>query len=623
MTDGARDPIDALRDQLHHAPEAQAPANGPAPAQDAPTPPRRAGDRPKGDIWEGCPIKPLGVSGGVSWYLDALGQLRGVDNHTAQQILHVFGHRLNQLCYRFPQYDKSGDRRPHRFDQTAASMAMIEACAERGVWSPTGRVRGAGAWADDDGNLIYHAGDEIRMGAEWQQPGVYDGKVYAAAEPTPRPGIGGDPAPKLLEHLSSWNWRRPDIDPQLALGVICAQMLGGALEWRPVTWLTGDAATGKSTFQRTLLQIHGGDGGLLQAADATEAGIRSVVGYSSLPVAIDELEPDKDNPRKVKAVIELARRAASGAQIFRGSSDQKGHQSNAYSCFLFSSILVPAMPAQDRQRLILLDLDRLPEDAPRITMRPAKLRELGAQLRGRLIERWPDWPARLDLWRDALAREGQTGRAADNYATVLALADMAAHADLPTPEILANWAKKIRIEETQDSVDVTSNAEDMLFHLMGSFWDMYRRGQRWTVAQWVMAAAKLPGAPAALLGEDTTAMDRDDRAKAANQALAQVGMRVYGSGHDAQLFLASKPIPALCELFRESPWAEGVWSQAARRVQGAEPVKSPRNLAGLSSRGALIPFEQLPGLLAFPADKDSAVVAPSARSAPPDIDDFA
>ena len=166
-------------------------------------------------------------------------------------------------------------------------------------------------------------------------------------DPVPQPARRGttEAAAEILETLETWNWSRPDIDPMVTLGVICAQQIGGALDWRPVTWVTGDQATGKSTLQRLLRYLHGGSSGLLQASDATEAGIRSVIGYSSMPVALDELEPD-DDPKKGKAaaIIRLARIAASGDQILRGSTDQKGYQGNAYSCFLFSSILVPPLP---------------------------------------------------------------------------------------------------------------------------------------------------------------------------------------------------------------------------------------------------------------------------------------
>lgn len=571
-------------------------------------------DRDLGEIYPGCPVTALGVYGEMSWYLDVQGQLRAIDNHTAQKMMHVFGGRIAPLAYNFPQFDKDGHRRDGKFDQTSLSVAMMSACDDRGVWSPSNKVRGAGCWTDEDGNLIVHAGNAVLIDGEWRAPGLYQGKIYAADHPMPRPAKSDgrlDPAVEILKLMKTWNWRRPDIDPVLALGCICAMMLGGALTWRPVTWTTGDQATGKSTFQDMLLYILGGTDGLKQSTDATEAGIRSVVGHSCLPVALDELEPD-DDPRRGRAagIIKLARIAASGGQVFRGSTDQKGHQSNIYSCFLFSSILVPPMAPQDRSRLIQLDFDQLDEDAPAPTLDPRRLRGLGAGLRKRLIEGWATWPERLHMWRAALASEGQSNRGADNFGTALALADMVTRSELPKLEVLDAWAAKLSAAITDETVEIGSNAEEMINHLMGQPYDVFRRGQQYTIAQFVMAAAYLPGAPDELLGQNGP-VDRDEKAKAANALLAKAGLRVKGKAEKAALFLPNSKIPNLCALFEGSVWADGVWAQAARRLPDAEPVPAPLTLAGLRSRGVYVPVQRIAGLIGFPTTPTARELGPN------------
>jgi hypothetical protein len=402
----------------------------------------------------------------------------------------------------------------------------------------------------------------------------------------------------------------------LTLGLIAAQMMGGALAWRPVGWITGDAATGKSTLQTLLGHVHGGERGLLQAADATEAGIRSVVGYSSLPVAIDELEPDVDRPQKVRAVIELARRAASGGQIFRGGVDQQGHQSNAVSAFLFTSILIPDMPAQDRSRLILLDLDKPPATAAKPKLDPRRWRAWGAQLRRQLIEGWPTWSDRLEAWREALARHGQTGRGADNYATVLAMADMALHSEIPNDEYLETWAARLGRAVTDEAVEVGSNAEDMLFHLLAQPLDIWRRGRRHTVADWVAFAARLPGAPETM-GENSASWQE------ANGFLAPYGLRVQGKQHEAELQIATAPFKGLLELFEGTPWANGVWRQAAARLPGA--TRGTTRFNRQASKYWSVPVGQIAGFLHFPQDRVGPdAVAPNQPSPAPHHDeDFA
>lgn len=613
-TRGRSRAADQVAAELQAAPVAARPDPAPeVPAEAPPAPPRKGG-RPRGQIYDGCPVVPLGVSGDVSWYLDVLGQLRGVDGHTAQKVQHVFGGRIAQLERFAPSYDKDGVKKPGKFDATKAALVMTAACAECGVWNPVGRVRGPGAWADDDGRLIYHSGDEVLIDGTWHPPGVHGGRVYPAADPGPRPAATagrGDAVQDLLTLLRSWAWRRGDIDAILTLGTIAGLILGGALDWRPVAWITGDAATGKSTLQKLLLHLLGGERGLLQAADATEAGIRSVVGYSSLPVAVDELEPDPRRPDKARGVIELARRAASGGVVFRGGVDQKGHQSVAQSAFLFTSILVPDMPAQDRSRLILLELDRLPPDAPRLAQAPDKWRRWGAQLRRVLIDGWPGWAARLDVWRAALAEQGQTGRGTDNYATVLALADLALHAEAPGAELLAAWSVKVARSVTDEAVEVGSNAEDMLFHLLAQQLDVWRRGRKHLVAEWVAFAARLPGAPE-VLGEATDAGQ-------ANALLAPYGLRVQGRDVEARLQLATKPFPGLCDLFQNTPWANGVWGQAAARLPGAE--RGNTRFARNPSRCWEIPLRAIEGFMSFPRAEDRAP-APPAPGLPDDAEEF-
>jgi len=85
--------------------------------------------RKTGEIFDGCPVIPLGVRGKHAYYLDALGQLRAIDNHNAQNILGLFGHFIPRLCHQFPQWEKKGDiiaRKKNRFDQTTA--AMVRRC---------------------------------------------------------------------------------------------------------------------------------------------------------------------------------------------------------------------------------------------------------------------------------------------------------------------------------------------------------------------------------------------------------------------------------------------------------------------------------------------------------------
>lgn len=639
-------PVEALAAEIEAPPVAGEPAPKPKPGpdrgSDAPPPPPEADDqddpprpppkrppRPRGEIWEGCPVKPLGTNGAYNYYLDALGQLRSVGKHERQTIMQLFAHRLPALCHAFPKMVKDREtgilkkKHPPDFEGDQVAMAMIEACGEKGLFDPDGAIRGVGAWTDDDGGLIYHAGDVLITPEGEIAPTTLHGKIYPAYPPTPKPAVSlkdtAAPGQTVLEQLSTWTWSR-DIDAQVLLGVIGTQMLGGALDWRPTVWITGGKAAGKSTLQTLLKHLHGGEKGLIQSNDATKSGLTSRIGHSSLPVALDELEPGDERSSKEKDIITLARVASSGGQWFRGSSDQKGTGGNVYSTFFFSSILIPGeLKPQDLSRLIVLSLNAMPEDAKAPTLRADTWRARGAALKRVLIDRWPTWAKRLDLWREAFAEEGIGGRNGDNWATVMAMADMALHQGLPDSDTLKGWSHRVARLIRADVAELGSDADGMLMHLLTQKYDIYRRGEQHTIAQWLMAAAMLPGYNKSLMGDAWA--DQDDYAKAVNAKLATAGLRVYGTGQEAQLFIANAPIQGLLDLFKGSEWAKTVWKQSAARVPGATTDPNPATLAGIRTRGWKVPFRSVPGLMSFPMDRDKL---PDATTLPPiEADDFA
>lgn len=640
-------PLDRLAADLDGAPVAAEPDGDPGgtpfdgdgnpdPAADAippdPSGQRPSSDRPRGEIWKGCPVRPLGHRDGVFYYLDPHGQLRGLTKHAAQDIMGLFGHRLPALYHAFPKFvadRKTGElyRKAEHFDHQFAASAMFKACGERGIFDPAGAIRGPGAWLDDEGNLIYHAGDALLIKAEACEPTTIDGKVYTASPPIPHPaappkdaGKPTDDAAAALDYAASWQWERPEIDPFIVLGMTGIQMLGGAMAWRPVFWNTGPRSAGKSTFQNWLKALQGGDKGLIKSADATKSGITSRIGHSSLPVSIDELEPGDEHSTKERDIIALARIAASGDQWVRGSADQKGASGNVFSTFFFSSILIPGkLEASDKSRLVILGLRPFPEGTPPLKFRAETWRERGARIKRDLIARWPSWEQRLDLWREALAEHRITGRNADNYGAILAMAQMALSEAMPTAEELTGWSAKIATHVKAELVEIGDDSEEVTTWLLSQRFDPFRRGEQHTLASWIKAAGWRPGAGKRIFS-DSGEWHPDDVSKKANASLATIGLRVVGSKEEPVLFVATKPLQGLSEIFSRSKWAGGAWTQSLQRIAGAKASAIPRYLGGIQTRGTEVPFQAMPGLLSL---EDGAEVLPASPHAPPDHEDFA
>jgi hypothetical protein len=226
------------------------------------------------------------------------------------------------------------------------------------------------------------------------------------------------------------------------VGISACAFLGGALSRRPVHWTTGGYGSGKSTLQNAAKYLHG-PGGALHTPDATAAGIRQLLQYSSRPVWLDETEAREDN-RKLAALVELARSAHTGAIAVRGGADHEGTAFNLNSVMGFSSILIPPLKPQDLSRLLVFRLNKLPEGArePKVTERA--MGELGARVLRRLVDGWHRWADTLECYREAMRAAGHSARGQDVFGTVLAAAHLVLHDGEPTADIdLAPWTRRL------------------------------------------------------------------------------------------------------------------------------------------------------------------------------------
>jgi hypothetical protein len=248
-------------------------------------------------------------------------------------------------------------------------------------------------------------------------------------------------------------------------------------------------------------------------------------------------------------------------------------------------------------------------------------RKRGAALKRLILDRWPSWATRLQLWREALAEQGVQGRDADNWATTMAMAQMMRAEALPQPDELMGWAIKVGRVIKAGAGDAANDADEILVHFLSQRLDVFRRGQTYTLAQWLMVAASLPGAPEGLLdGYAHDAGGREARAKAANAHLAPFLIRVVTErGAEPRLFVGNKKVQPLLDLFTGTQWAGGAWSQSLARIKGAVASPVARTLAGVSARGWEIPLSAIAGLEVFPQDR---IEVPPVASASVNMEDW-
>lgn len=553
---------------------------------------------------EDCPVIPLGVRGDTYFYLDALKQMREVKDkdHSKLRVESLYGVYSDLLPAIYPRFNDRGEP-TGGWKNEEASRDLMRAASAQGVWSPFDKVREAGAWTGREAQLIIHCGTRIWIGpppgkrgrGQWMDPGLIEGRVYPSAPAMQRPAEkaqkGGEdgPAYELLTVLNSWNWRRGETDAVLLLGWIGAAMMGGALKWRPLAWITGGKHTGKSTLQDVVKHVLG-ENGLVNSGDATAAGVWQALGYASIPVALDEQESEEDN-RKINAMVKLARNAASGALILRGGSDHNGASFAAQCCFLFSSILLPPLLGQDRSRMAILELGKLGSTNPP-KMSPERLDKMGAALRRRMIDGWARWPQTLEAYRQALADHGHVGRGADVFGTLLAAADLLLWDAVPSAANLRAWGEKLAAAELAELEGDVADEHHCLNHLLTFTIDPHRSGARRTVGQWIMEAAQ----------EAPYEVDGDVALKA-NQALQTYGIKVT-SLEGARYLAVANSHSGLAGIFAQTHWAGrsgalGVWVQALRRLPGTVVPKKALWI-GATVKASLIPLE-----LCLPAKPDA------------------
>lgn len=582
----------------------------------------RAGGReapPMRAMPDDCPVIPIGTESGAFYFITALGELRALtaDKVANKHIVGMFAPDSQYLLDTWPRKKlvKSKDANTGedieewivtgwRNDDVA--MLLMDVAAAKGVWNARERVRGRGAWRARDGSLIIHAGNHVLINGTWQRPGMYDNMVYPTAPSIPRPwpkpvAAGEDgPAYALLSLLRKWKWARPMIDPRLLLGWIGAAMMGAFLSYRPLAWITGDSKTGKSTLQELIGWVLGG--ALLQSPDASEAAVRQVLGQQSLPVAIDEAEAEEDN-RKVLALVKLARIAATAAgNIMRGGQDHQGHEFQARTCFLFSSILIPPIPPQDRNRMAILELDELPSGQRQPKFDEAQMNELGEQLRRRIADRAGAFPAILEKFKDALVDfGGHNNRTAGQFGTLLAASHILLEDGMPDDQEVMDWGELLAMSGLSEAADNQPGGQECADYLLFSLVQLQQGGQQRLVSDWLLQASQ----PIEHL-DVMVANDRRAERESARKALAKIGLAVVtGKDRDARGGAEATAVPGrdyvaiaggrhqgLARIYADSKWKQGGWSQALGRIEGA--VKGHQvKIAGRNTRATLVPIDQL------------------------------
>ena len=532
------------------------------------------------------PVVPLGVMGEMAYFLDGMNQLREIKfkDFGKMRLQSLFIPQPNIVTYYWPRVDAKGKPTGGWRNEDCSTLLMSHV-SQRGIFNPMTRIRGRGAHRSQDNELIWHLGNVVLLAGQPQPPGLLEGYVYPGAERCVKPHADDEiesPGLELKDLFCKWTFHRMAIDPLLLFGWVMAAKMGGALKWRPLVWVTGDKSTGKSTLLDVIKTVLVD---VIAVEDATPAGIWQPLGYDTLPVILDELEADADNKRAL-GVIKLARIAASGGKISRGGENHTGTMFEMHSCFIFSSILHPPLPPQDKSRMAILDLHPIPNEQTAPIIDYKRLRRIGGALMERITRHFHQFDQVLDVYQRALAAVGYGGRVADVFGTLLACAHIGLYDDLPTMQEAKGHADRLAPFLISDSENHMNDASACLHHLLTSEVDPHRSGSKSLVSE--------------LIAEASGFNDQQAPDTLAAKALERHGMKVLiptlvgadGETLKEPLLLVANQHRTLAELFKGTHWQSrvdgpGVWMQALRRVEGASAWATVK-FAGVPARSTAL-----------------------------------
>lgn len=510
-----------------------------------------------------CPVVPLGAAENTCVILTAKGTLEYLTAGTQKKscLVLAFGEYVSYLHWAWPRWNAKanegkGGWDARTFDAEACFQDLARACAilmrRNGAWDEPAMLRGRGCWRDDEGSLLLHLGDRLVLADGEERPvGVYQHFFYAQMPPVPAPvshmprGDEGGPGRMLLDHLSTWNWQRPEVDPMLMLGWIGQAYLSGALDWRSVVWLVGGAGVGKTTLldlSRDLLCRLG-----QKTDNATAASIYRNLRNDAGGVIIDEGEGGADE-RRMKALVELAREAASGAVVQRAGGPNGSVQSFPVSAsFLFAAIQPPSLEAADYTRTALLELRELRDQGQGLGdwADPAFVTEVGRALFKRVTARFPKVLETIGLYRDALVKAGHERRGGDAFGTLLACAHVLLDDEDPEQADLDHWASVLAPEKLQELDLASKNWSDCLDILLGA-----------TPSVWRNLEDKSVGAMLNRWREDRLMQSEmsetdEDALQKLHRRLNQVGLGLLRPGRSASYTDAMLFVPSIAAAQKE------------------------------------------------------------------------
>lgn len=470
------------------------------------------------------------------------------------------------------------------------------------------RVRGTGAWKDDD-EIVINTGEYLLINGEKKElhervgEYVYEKKEYIPYKCDEALDISG--SEKLIDAINSLSWCSK-VGAHAFAGWLLLAPWGGLLRWRPHIWIVGPSGSGKSTVIEKIVEPmivekfgERGDG------TSTVAGVRQRMANSSKPFVGDEMESDNNKfAESIEQILKMFRSSSSGlggGATLMGTADGAGQQFVMQSMACFASIGAAIKHNADLNRFTICELS-----TPRkklIDERKKRWYEIEKKLAVFNSEYAEAFHARtyniigevlkcIDIFRSATTDLTQSMRDGDQLGTLLAGAYMITHDVSATAEQAREFLQELNVESVIDS-SVKADEELCLDEILAIKMEVANRNGRMTLTlgQLIDEYINYKENPPGVVNYDEDDLPVLTR-KSMNMALGQNGFKMALSIDGYWDLYIAKGHTVIQKSLKGTAWAD-TYVNMLKRLENVEEGKSNTRFAGTQKRYLIVKLKGL------------------------------
>lgn len=503
-------------------------------------------------------------------------------------------------------------------------VSLIQrACEAAGFFDPENAVRGPGVWPYGvvkewprrDPRIVVHTGAAVWVVDTGKKPaefkryagGVRIGEyVYVrtrAEDALSTVALDNADAARLIRFYEAWNWKDKTVALKIRLvgfllfGWLAAAGIAALIHRRPTLFLRGATTAGKSAVCDHHEWMLGTAARRME--NNTMTGVRLAFVEPQPVRAIIYNEANKsehvNTQEQLRQVLNVALYCYSSGEgnQYRGPGGISG---SINAMFMFSAGRPPALNDDDANRMVLLNMDLLPQMGPEaktdfLTWQE-DLKGLGPALRRRMVERWGDYASCFAIFEKALFANGYQGREADTFGTLMSCAWLGSQSGLPEYAQAHELAGAVSTSMLAQAAEEADPEWKRCWTQLTTSSVVWFNDRRTTVGELIKTAIAV---------NDRETARRD--LKANGIAVVKRKSKVEEAAHEAD---ASQPPPVprewiavsyrhrgLEEIFKGTAWRDSKWTEALAQMPGAEK-NHPANFAGQErGKAVLIPIEEI------------------------------